>query len=537
MSGLSTVTCALNVVLDSGNHMGTAACGGGSGISGLTTGQLAIAGSASTLTSSVPFGTSGVSTVVETDGGGKLLASLIPNTAVSPGSCTNCNLTVTADGRITAQANGSGGASGISGLTTGQIPIAGSSTTVTSSVPFGVTGNSTLVETTSGGLLTNSLIAALPLANLATQAANTVVANVTSGGAVPTAASLPSCVDSAGNHLNYTNGTGFSCGTSSSGGTAQTSYTGAITGTTPTYAGAASGFVATAGFTFCSAGAFPAANAANPTLNVNSTGAKPIKLLTATGLSSLVNSEIPLSGAVCFILDASATNWVLQTATAAATSIAATDTVTAVKWASGQGYNILTASQTITLPAASTSPPGGGIFVQTGDVTAQLCATGSDVINSGQVGAGSAGGCITLPANLPQTQVVTSGAAGATAFTVPLGSVQYTDIAWAEGLDLSAHPRFGGHKATPRVLYGIKCFVQTASGASSVAHFFSTASGTAPASGTALDTGTAIDLNTASNAYQTATLAATVIVADYTLWMTASGAGTSGNGGCTFAYR
>jgi hypothetical protein len=52
------------------------------------------------------------------------------------------------------------------------------------------------------------------LSALATQAANTVVANVTGSTAVPTAASLPSCVDTAGNHLNYTNGTGFSCGTS-----------------------------------------------------------------------------------------------------------------------------------------------------------------------------------------------------------------------------------------------------------------------------------------------------------------------------------
>ncbi len=127
--------------------------------------------------------------------------------------------------------------------------------------------------------------------------------------------------------------TSADCPTSGAG----TTFTGAVTGTTPTYAGAASGFVATAGFQFCSAGLWPAANGANPTLNVNSTGAKPIKLGTQAGLSSMVNSEIPLAIPVCFILDASATNWVMTTSAASPAAIALTDTVTAVKWI-GQPY-------------------------------------------------------------------------------------------------------------------------------------------------------------------------------------------------------
>ncbi len=73
----------------------------------------------------------------------------------------------------------------------------------------------------------------LPLGGLLAQAANTVVANVTSGSAAPTAASLPSCIDSGGNHLNYTNGTGFSCGTSGGGGTLTvTDGTHSVAGTT-----------------------------------------------------------------------------------------------------------------------------------------------------------------------------------------------------------------------------------------------------------------------------------------------------------------
>jgi len=60
---------------------------------------------------------------------------------------------------------------------------------------------------------------------LSSQSANTALANTTSSSAVPTAVSLPSCVDTGGNHLNYTSGTGFSCGTSTGGGSTEGTYT------------------------------------------------------------------------------------------------------------------------------------------------------------------------------------------------------------------------------------------------------------------------------------------------------------------------
>ncbi len=135
------------------------------------------------------------------------------------------------------------------------------------------------------------------------------------------------------------------------------------------------------------------------------------------------------------------------------------------------------------------------------------------------------------------TQVYTSGVTGVTAFTIALGPVQYRDVQWAEGLNLSSSARGLGSFATPRVLYGISCNVQVASGATSVAHFWSTANGTAPASGTALDTGTAVDLNAAGNTRQDVTLLNTVIATGYGGWMTATGAGTSGSGVCTWRFR
>lgn len=86
-------------------------------------------------------------------------------------------------------------------------------------ITFAQTSGGSQLTAGSGISVTGNTIAvsAAPLTGLATQAANTAVANVTSGTAAPTAATLPSCADTGGNHLNYTNGTGFSCGTSSGG--------------------------------------------------------------------------------------------------------------------------------------------------------------------------------------------------------------------------------------------------------------------------------------------------------------------------------
>lgn len=60
-------------------------------------------------------------------------------------------------------------------------------------------------------------VGVLSIPGLPVTAANTTLSNATNASAIPAGFVMPTCADTGGNHLNWVNGTGYTCGTSSGG--------------------------------------------------------------------------------------------------------------------------------------------------------------------------------------------------------------------------------------------------------------------------------------------------------------------------------
>ncbi len=128
----------------------------------------------------------------------------------SAGSCANTPLTVatstltlvTSDGAANdfVEPAGAGGSSGFP-ITLGSTSVASGSTTTT------IAGLTLSAPTFTGSVTATGLVT---LADLATQATNTVLVNATSGTASPTAQAISGC-STAGDALNWTTNTGFGC--------------------------------------------------------------------------------------------------------------------------------------------------------------------------------------------------------------------------------------------------------------------------------------------------------------------------------------
>jgi hypothetical protein len=82
-------------------------------------------------------------------------STTIPTTAFLPASCGDTGGNhlnyAQSTGFSCGTSSSGGGGGGLSGMTSGQVPIANSATTADHSVPTGVTGNTTIVQTDSGG--------------------------------------------------------------------------------------------------------------------------------------------------------------------------------------------------------------------------------------------------------------------------------------------------------------------------------------------------------------------------------------------------
>jgi hypothetical protein len=237
----------------------------------------------------------------------------------------------------------------------------------------------------SGALLTNlPAPTGVPLANLASQSANTVVANVASSAGAPAAVAIPSGVQ------NYVAGTGYNqatghqihvpldCADSSGSGTAQSCTT------TPTFTPASPDCIVYTTTTTNSGTGL--------TTNVDSLGAKSIAIAGASGwTTTLIASIIPANKPILMCYDG--TNWdAMQTGTAASSG-------------GSSGLPLLnTAITRFILPVRSggiTNTGEGGAFTVTGGSSGDGAATTTtpmfDDINTAVAFTSSCGaGCVSI---------------------------------------------------------------------------------------------------------------------------------------------
>lgn len=195
VSPVTTITCSAGDFINQLTGAGTFSCGtpAGTGINQLTGDVTAGPGTGS---QAATIANNAVTDAKLAQGAANTLkgnptGSTANETDVSVPSCTDTG------GNHLNWTSGTGFSCGTSGT--------GGITQLTGDVTAGP-GSGSQATTIANNAVTN--------AKSAQMAANTVKANTTNSTADPADASMPSCADTGGNHLNYTSGTGFSCGTS-----------------------------------------------------------------------------------------------------------------------------------------------------------------------------------------------------------------------------------------------------------------------------------------------------------------------------------
>jgi hypothetical protein len=350
--------------------------------------------------------------------------------------------------------------------------------TVTGGTVGGAGRNATLTVT-GGATFAN------PTATIGTSAVNGVASTALRSDAAP---AIPQCSASTFGACKVDGTTITASGgvISSTGGTAPVVFVGTVAGTNTYTSTASPAYSANTAYNmFC--GFFANANSGDSTLNLTSIGALHIYQQTTAGLALLVGGEIAAGTSHCLQLDSTATKWTLQAPVFGNVNLLSTASantnVTASQWANGDTFIVTATSQTITLPAATSMSPKGGVVIETiPGISVSLVPNAADGINGGTINTAA-----TIQPNTISA-VTTSGSSGTGAINTNLGTAPVPlSISYSPGINPNNIPIFRANAS--RTVTGIVCRPEVAAGGAATISVVKAASGTALSAGTVLHSG------------------------------------------------
>ena len=334
---------------------------------------------------------------------------------------------------------------------------------IASSSVSSVFGRTGAVVAQSGDYSFSLISGTATLSQLATQAANTVVANVTSGAASPTAASLPSC-GTASSALTYTLNTGFGCNTISGSGTVnsgtinQMAYY-ASTGTAVSgnanvtistaamrlgVAGSAAGTLLLSGSTSGTVTLAAQATAGTPTITWGTSSGTPAVTVSSPLALSTTTGNLTITGATGTVLAGSAPAFTATPILGQAGSVLGTITLAG----STSGNTVIqpnvAASGTLTLPAATDTLVGKATTDILTNKTYDTAGTGNSFSINGLAATANTGtGAVARAASPTFTGTLTAATVVGTTFngnTLTTGTATLTGTAgktlsWANTLN------------------------------------------------------------------------------------------------------